>query len=215
VDRGRDLALVNVVKHARASSAAVRLRDEGDRVVIVVRDDGRGGADLAGAGLRGLAERRATITSSVHLAPQCWRCLATHHKGDTMTKRIQQILVGAAAVSALALGGSAIASAQQQPAQPNTPAPKSAPAAEPVGPDTDNIQSGDQTTPDVAGASAASNTSVASTTEAPGTEQAPASEQSGAAEQPGTETADNSDGPGGHADEPGNAAADHQSEGVE
>jgi hypothetical protein len=34
-------------------------------------------------------------------------------------------------------------------------------------------------------------------------------------EQPGSESAANSDGPGGHADEPGNATADHQFQGQE
>ena len=49
--------------------------------------------------------------------------------------------------------------------------------------------------------------------ETPGTEQSPASEQS-SGEAPGSETANN-DGPGGHADEPGNANADHQFQGNE
>jgi hypothetical protein len=49
--------------------------------------------------------------------------------------------------------------------------------------------------------------------EAPGTEQSPASEQPGS-EQPGSETSNN-DGPGGHADEPGNPNADHQFQGQE
>jgi signal transduction histidine kinase len=54
-------ALANVVKHSGASTAAVRLHGEGDRLVIVVRDDGAGGADPSGAGLRGLADRVAAV----------------------------------------------------------------------------------------------------------------------------------------------------------
>jgi hypothetical protein len=121
-----------------------------------------------------------------------------------MSKPIRKFIVAAASIAALAAGGSAIASAQN-PAQ--TPAPaaaavtQSAANAEPVGgPDTDNIQSGDQTTPDSA------------TAQALGTEQSGASE---AAESPGSESAANDDGPGGHADEPGNPTADHQFQGVQ
>jgi hypothetical protein len=69
---------------------------------------------------------------------------------------------------------------------------QSAATPEPVGgPDTDSIRSGDQTTPDSANAS------------------------SGTAETPGSESAANSDGPGDHADAPGNPTADHQFQGVE
>jgi hypothetical protein len=129
-----------------------------------------------------------------------------------MTKRIQRWFVPVAAVAAVVVGGGAIASAAQQPAQTPAPMTKSAPSSEPVGgPDTDAIQSGDQTTPDTLAASATTSSSA----EAPGTEQSAASEQPGAPEQPGSETAANDDGPGGHADEPGNPSADHQFQGVE
>lgn len=56
-------------------------------------------------------------------------------------------------------------------------------------------------------------TQAKSPTEAPGTEQPAASEQSGT-EAPGSETPNN-DGPGGHADEPGNPNANHQFQGKE
>jgi hypothetical protein len=129
-----------------------------------------------------------------------------------MTKRIQRLFVAVAALAALAVGGSAIASAQQSGQKP-APAQQSAAGAERIGgPDTDNIQSGDQSTPDTTGVAAKA---TAAQSETPGTEQSPASEQQGAAEQPGSESAANDDGPGGHADEPGNATADHQFQGVE
>jgi hypothetical protein len=131
-----------------------------------------------------------------------------------MTKRIHRWFVPVAAMAAAVVGGGAIASAQTQtPAQTPAPITKSAQVAEPVGgPDTDTIQSGDQTTPDTVAVSATTQTSGA---EAPGTEQSTASELPGAPEQPGSETAANSDGPGGHADEPGNPSIDHQFEGVQ
>lgn len=54
-------ALANVVKHATASSASVELSEDGDRLVMVVRDDGGGGADPSGSGLRGLADRVSAV----------------------------------------------------------------------------------------------------------------------------------------------------------
>jgi signal transduction histidine kinase len=51
-------ALTNVAKHSGASSARVGIARRGDRLVIDVSDNGRGGADSAqGTGLRGLEER--------------------------------------------------------------------------------------------------------------------------------------------------------------
>jgi PAS domain S-box-containing protein len=51
-------ALTNVVKHAGATSAAVRVQLDGEMLRLVVADDGRGGADPeAGTGLLGLRDR--------------------------------------------------------------------------------------------------------------------------------------------------------------
>jgi signal transduction histidine kinase len=50
-------ALANVAKHAQASHAAIRVEGRAGLVVVQVEDDGVGGADLAGSGLRGLADR--------------------------------------------------------------------------------------------------------------------------------------------------------------
>ncbi|WP_459755848.1 sensor histidine kinase [Streptomyces sennicomposti] len=53
-------ALTNASKHSGASQISVVGRVDGDRFVLLVTDDGRGGADpAAGAGLRGLADRLA------------------------------------------------------------------------------------------------------------------------------------------------------------
>ncbi len=58
-------ALANIAKYARATTAAVRVRPDGNRVVIVVEDDGRGGADAGrGTGLRGLADRVVALDGS-------------------------------------------------------------------------------------------------------------------------------------------------------
>jgi signal transduction histidine kinase len=50
-------ALTNVAKHARATRAVVALRAEGERLVLEVADDGRGGLEPQGFGLRGLRDR--------------------------------------------------------------------------------------------------------------------------------------------------------------
>jgi signal transduction histidine kinase len=55
-------ALTNIARYAHATQALVAVRQEGDRLVVQVSDDGQGGADLgAGSGLRGLADRMAAI----------------------------------------------------------------------------------------------------------------------------------------------------------
>ena len=56
-------ALTNVVKHADAGSATVRIAAAGDRLVIDVTDDGKGGAgaSAAGTGLAGLSDRISAL----------------------------------------------------------------------------------------------------------------------------------------------------------
>jgi signal transduction histidine kinase len=50
-------ALANAGKHAGAKKVAIVVRRDGDALVAEVTDDGEGGADTNGAGLRGLARR--------------------------------------------------------------------------------------------------------------------------------------------------------------
>ena len=51
-------ALTNVVKHAHATGATVRVGCDGDVLRLEVTDDGRGGADPdAGTGILGLRDR--------------------------------------------------------------------------------------------------------------------------------------------------------------
>jgi PAS domain S-box-containing protein len=50
-------ALTNVAKYAQASGARVQVLRSGERACVEVRDDGVGGAQQTGSGLRGLADR--------------------------------------------------------------------------------------------------------------------------------------------------------------
>ena len=54
-------ALTNVVKHAEASAVRVTLEQRPSALVLAVVDDGVGGADPSGAGLRGLSDRLASV----------------------------------------------------------------------------------------------------------------------------------------------------------
>jgi hypothetical protein len=101
-----------------------------------------------------------------------------------------------AATSALTAGGVAYASTGAGSAPPKH-GQLVGTAAEPTSPDTDNVQSGDQTGPDTASGAKAS-----------------AAETGSGGEGAGSEVPGN-DGPGGHADEPGNSNADHQFQGQE
>ncbi|GAA4548805.1 sensor histidine kinase [Amycolatopsis samaneae] len=61
-------ALTNVAKHAEASSARVEVNREGDRLRLVIEDDGRGGADPgAGSGLRGLTRRVESVDGMLRM----------------------------------------------------------------------------------------------------------------------------------------------------
>jgi signal transduction histidine kinase len=61
-------ALANVARHSDASWAFVRLWNDDGRLRLMVRDDGRGGADPArGSGLRGIQRRLAAFDGSVTL----------------------------------------------------------------------------------------------------------------------------------------------------
>jgi signal transduction histidine kinase len=53
--------LANVDKHARATHAWITVQAEGDELVVSVGDDGAGGTDPHGSGLRGLADRAEAL----------------------------------------------------------------------------------------------------------------------------------------------------------
>jgi cytochrome c556 len=100
-----------------------------------------------------------------------------------MRKRLTTMTGLTAALAALALGGSAIATATQSTAK--------RPAVEKTtGPDKDGIQSGDQTTPDTKAAGKAASVS-------------PSESASESAPEASSESSAPSDGPGGHEDPAG------------
>jgi signal transduction histidine kinase len=61
--------LANIAKHAQASQAEVVVQRAGDRLHIIVSDDGAGGADPArGTGLAGLARRAAAVDGTFEVS---------------------------------------------------------------------------------------------------------------------------------------------------
>lgn len=81
-------SLTNVVRHARADHAWVRLRREPDELVVEVRDDGT--ADMAttdGAGLVGMRERVESLGGRLSYGPSAdgrgWSVLASLPVGNT------------------------------------------------------------------------------------------------------------------------------------
>jgi signal transduction histidine kinase len=61
-------ALTNVTRHAKATRAHVGIARAGDRLVIEVRDDGVGGADMTrGTGLAGLRDRVAGMGGTMYV----------------------------------------------------------------------------------------------------------------------------------------------------
>ena len=61
--------LTNITKHAQATQADVFVQQDGDRLHIIVTDDGVGGADPArGTGLAGLARRAESVDGTLEIA---------------------------------------------------------------------------------------------------------------------------------------------------
>jgi len=58
-------SVTNVVRHAGARHASIRIGAEESAVVLEVTDDGRGGSAVEGAGLTGMRERIAALGGSV------------------------------------------------------------------------------------------------------------------------------------------------------
>jgi PAS domain S-box-containing protein len=60
-------ALANVAKHASAETVTVSLRRTGDDLLVEIADDGIGGADAHGSGLRGLADRVEAVGGTLNV----------------------------------------------------------------------------------------------------------------------------------------------------
>ena len=61
-------ALANTGKHAGARHVDIRIRRDRDDLVVQVVDDGHGGADAGGSGLRGLARRLEALDGTLSVA---------------------------------------------------------------------------------------------------------------------------------------------------
>jgi signal transduction histidine kinase len=60
-------ALANTAKHAHATAVTINTRQHDGRLLVEVGDDGVGGADPDGWGLRGLADRVAALDGRLHV----------------------------------------------------------------------------------------------------------------------------------------------------
>jgi hypothetical protein len=136
-------------------------------------------------------------------------------------KQGKKILLGAGVLAALSFGGSALAAAGAAPVTPTPVAPTVQESTSGV--DNDQVQSGDQSTPDTAAEAAGTETADGAQGSQDAETQdgsqdmetqdgAQGANASGTQESSGSEVSGN-DGPGGHADEPGNPNADHQASG--
>jgi signal transduction histidine kinase len=61
-------ALTNVIKHAQATHAELTVQRRDGDLLIDVRDDGVGGADDGGSGVRGLRDRREALGGQMQIA---------------------------------------------------------------------------------------------------------------------------------------------------
>ncbi len=131
-----------------------------------------------------------------------------------MIKQLKTSLGVVAGLAALSLGGAAIAGAAAGTTHPPVKPAQHAKHESIQTRDTDQVQSGDQTTPDT-GSTGPAETSSESARET-SSESAPEMSSESAPEtssETAGETAAGSDGPGGHADEPGSANANTQQQG--
>jgi signal transduction histidine kinase len=72
-------ALANVAKYSQATQAAVEVRQENGRLTVDITDDGVGGAEVAqGSGLRGLADRLASLDGTLSLESPAGRGTRLH-----------------------------------------------------------------------------------------------------------------------------------------
>ncbi len=60
-------ALANAAKHAHAAAVMISARQLDRRLIVEISDDGTGGADPNGSGLRGLADRVAALDGNLRI----------------------------------------------------------------------------------------------------------------------------------------------------
>lgn len=60
-------AVTNALKHGDPTTIVISVTREEDEVIVMVRDDGRGGADVTGSGLSGLASRVAAADGTLQV----------------------------------------------------------------------------------------------------------------------------------------------------
>jgi signal transduction histidine kinase len=63
-------SLANAIKHAGASRVSIAAATDPREMRLTVADDGRGGADLGGSGLTGLADRAAAVGGSLEVTSE-------------------------------------------------------------------------------------------------------------------------------------------------
>jgi signal transduction histidine kinase len=72
-------ALTNAAKHAHASEVAVRVEAQGANLHLLIRDNGRGGADEAkGSGLTGLIDRVEALSGTMTISSQLGNGTSLH-----------------------------------------------------------------------------------------------------------------------------------------
>ncbi|NEW45830.1 sensor histidine kinase [Nocardia cyriacigeorgica] len=76
-------SLTNIARHAEAGRVELSLRIHGSSLVLRVRDDGRGGVDDEGAGIRGMRERALLVDADLTIESPLGRgteiCLTIPH----------------------------------------------------------------------------------------------------------------------------------------
>ena len=76
-------ALTNVARHAGAGRVSVTLTGRGDRLRLVVADDGRGAPpDADGAGLRGMRERALLVGGELSIDARAWDATNSARRHD-------------------------------------------------------------------------------------------------------------------------------------
>ena len=75
-------AVTNIIRHANASSAKLGFFRQGDAVRLIIRDNGRGGADPDGGGLSGLRARLGGLGGALEVGP------VNRDEGTLLTARL-------------------------------------------------------------------------------------------------------------------------------